>query len=160
MAVASAGNMQIICTSLQTDNHASTSSLNFLQAGCSSWRPTKSVKALKAIPHYENAQYLGICPLVPDAYAPAHYSRPQKKVDPVISSTASAFWDFSLLHSTVKKRNLSYVIEKSADKRDFMITRAVQRMVTCRQSPYLHKPAIVIVTSFSLWRHYHCDVIR
>jgi len=24
--------MQIICTSLQTDNHASTSSLNFLQA--------------------------------------------------------------------------------------------------------------------------------
>jgi len=28
--------MQIICTSLQTDNYASTSSLNFLQAGCSS----------------------------------------------------------------------------------------------------------------------------
>jgi len=28
--------MQIICTSLQTDNHASTSSLNSLQAGCSS----------------------------------------------------------------------------------------------------------------------------
>jgi len=26
-----------IYTSLQTDNHASTSSLNFLQAGCSSW---------------------------------------------------------------------------------------------------------------------------
>jgi len=28
--------MQIICTLLETDNHASTSSLNFLQAGCSS----------------------------------------------------------------------------------------------------------------------------
>jgi len=28
--------MQIICTSLQTDNHSSTSSLNVLQAGCSS----------------------------------------------------------------------------------------------------------------------------
>jgi len=28
--------MQIICISLQTDNHTSTSSLNFLQAGCSS----------------------------------------------------------------------------------------------------------------------------
>jgi len=27
---------QIVCTSLQRDNHASTSSLNFLQAGCSS----------------------------------------------------------------------------------------------------------------------------
>jgi len=27
--------VQIICTLLQTDNHASTSSLNFVQAGCS-----------------------------------------------------------------------------------------------------------------------------
>ena len=33
--------MQIIYTcSLQTDNRASTSSLNYLQAACSSWRPT------------------------------------------------------------------------------------------------------------------------
>jgi len=31
-------------------------------------------------------------------------------------------------------------------------TRAVQPVATCRQSPYLHKPAIVIVTSLSLWR--------
>jgi len=29
-------NMQLICTLLQTDNHANTSSLNFLQAGFSS----------------------------------------------------------------------------------------------------------------------------
>jgi len=40
--------MQIIFTSLQTDNHASTSSVNFLQAWYSSWCPTNSVKALKA----------------------------------------------------------------------------------------------------------------
>jgi len=40
--------MQIICTSLQTNNDASTSSLKFLQARCSSWHPTNSVKALKA----------------------------------------------------------------------------------------------------------------
>jgi len=40
--------IQIICTSLQTDNHASTSSLSFLQAGCLSCRPTGRVKALKA----------------------------------------------------------------------------------------------------------------
>jgi len=38
--------MQIICTSLQTHNHTSTSSLNFLQVGCSSWRPTNSIKAI------------------------------------------------------------------------------------------------------------------
>jgi len=35
------GHMQITCTSLQTDNDTSTSTLNVLQAGCSSWRPTK-----------------------------------------------------------------------------------------------------------------------
>ena len=40
--------MQVICTSLHTDNHASTSSLKFLQAGCPSCRPTNSVKALMA----------------------------------------------------------------------------------------------------------------
>jgi len=37
-----------VCILLQTDNHASTSSLSFLQAGCPSCRPTNSVKALKA----------------------------------------------------------------------------------------------------------------
>ena len=38
------GHMQV-CTSLQTDNHASTPPLSFLQAGC----PTNSVKALKEL---------------------------------------------------------------------------------------------------------------
>jgi len=42
------GQMQV-CTSLQTDNHSSTPPLSFLQAGCPSCRPTKSVKALKAL---------------------------------------------------------------------------------------------------------------
>jgi len=37
------------CISLQTGNHASTPLLSFLQAGCSSCRPTNSVKALKAL---------------------------------------------------------------------------------------------------------------
>ena len=40
------GHMQV-CTSLQTDYHASTLPL-FLQAGCPSCHPTNSVKALKA----------------------------------------------------------------------------------------------------------------
>jgi len=40
-----------VCTSLQTDNHASTPPLSFLQAGCPSCRPTNSVKALKASLH-------------------------------------------------------------------------------------------------------------
>jgi len=41
------GHMQV-CTSFQTDNHAITSPLRFLQAGCPSCCPTNSVKALKA----------------------------------------------------------------------------------------------------------------
>ena len=38
-----------VCTSLQTDDNASTPSLCFLQAGCYSCHPTNSIKALKAI---------------------------------------------------------------------------------------------------------------
>ena len=41
------GHVQV-CTSLQTDNHANTPPLSFLQAECPSCRPTNSVKALKA----------------------------------------------------------------------------------------------------------------
>jgi len=42
----------------------------------------------------------------------------------------------------------------NAQKASIKYTRAVQPVATCRQSPYLHKPAIVIVivTLFSLWR--------
>jgi len=41
------GHMQVY-TSLQTDNHASTPPLSFVQAGCPSCRPINSVKALEA----------------------------------------------------------------------------------------------------------------
>jgi len=51
------GRMQV-CTSLQTDNHASTPPLSFLQAGCPFCRPTNSVKALKASLYY-------VCPSCP-----------------------------------------------------------------------------------------------
>ena len=37
-----------VCTSLQTDNHASTPPFSFLQAGCPFCHPTNNVKALKA----------------------------------------------------------------------------------------------------------------
>jgi len=40
------GDMQVN-TSLQTNNHASTPQLRFLQAGCPSCRPTNSLKALQ-----------------------------------------------------------------------------------------------------------------
>ena len=49
------GHMQV-CTLLQTDNHASTPPLSFLQAGRPSCRPTNRVRALKAI--HTVVQYL------------------------------------------------------------------------------------------------------
>ena len=42
------GHMQV-CTSLQTDNHASNPPLSFLQSGCPSCHPTNSVKALNEL---------------------------------------------------------------------------------------------------------------
>jgi len=42
------GRMQV-CTSLQTDNHASTSPLSFLQAGCPSCHPTKQRQSTEGI---------------------------------------------------------------------------------------------------------------
>jgi len=44
-----------VCTSLQTDNHANTPPLTFLQAGSPSCCPTNSVKALKA---YSTLRYM------------------------------------------------------------------------------------------------------
>jgi len=52
------GHMQV-CTLLQADNHASTPPVHhlvFLHAGCPSWHPTSSVKALKA----QSKQYIHI----------------------------------------------------------------------------------------------------
>ena len=40
------------------------------------------------------------------------------------------------------------------------VTRTLQPVATCRQSPYLHKPAIAIITSLSLWRHSRFSRLR
>ena len=50
-----------VCTSLQTDNHASTPPLSFLQAECPSCRPTNSVEALKALKKAFKAVYYYSC---------------------------------------------------------------------------------------------------
>ena len=60
------GHMQV-CTLLQTDNHASTPPLSFLQAGCPSCRPTNSVKALKAYSSDARHQKCSICGASADA---------------------------------------------------------------------------------------------
>ena len=50
------GHMQV-CTLLQRDNHASNPPLSFLQTGCPSYRPTNSVKALKAHPQADKLRW-------------------------------------------------------------------------------------------------------
>ena len=56
------GRMQV-CTSLLTDNYASTSPLSFLQAGCPSCHPTNNVKALKAKSCTANQQQIELMEL-------------------------------------------------------------------------------------------------
>jgi len=55
VAMASAG-PYAVCTSSQTDNHASNPLLGFLQAGCPSCHPTNSVNALEGV--HMNDKYL------------------------------------------------------------------------------------------------------
>jgi len=59
-----------VCTSLQTDNHASTPPLSFLQVGC----PTNGVKALKAICRLFNSWTYHFCTLYPSQPAYLHLS--------------------------------------------------------------------------------------
>ena len=82
------GHMQV-CTSLQTDNHASTPPLSFLQAGCLSCHPTNSVKALKANSYNNNR----IC--IAPAFSPklqpeAHYWLAISCPGRITSTTATA----------------------------------------------------------------------
>ena len=64
------GHMQV-CTSLQTDNHASTPTTQVFQAGCRSCRPTNSVRALKALTctqHLLNFSHLAVALTVLSPY--------------------------------------------------------------------------------------------
>jgi len=105
---------------------------------------------------------------------------------PVVSTVQSAWaklidsllvWSSSLLQTDTERRKyheFSYrqrIVQTTwKDRALVYFTRAVQPVATCRQSPYLHKPASVIMIiflairrsqpPFSLWRHSHCDVFR
>ena len=69
------GHLQV-CTSLRTDNHASTPLLSFLQAGCPSCRPTNSVIALKApkIPSLPVFMYVCMCIQFDNEAAYSHHT--------------------------------------------------------------------------------------
>ena len=52
-----------------------------------------------------------------------------------------------------KLKSAKTVNTTTRDVRNLMQNYFVQPVATCRQSPYFHKPAILIMTSFWLWRH-------
>jgi len=83
-----------VCTSLQTDNHASTPPLSFLQAGCPSCRPTNSVKALKAQDGGKNQLWNKITSLSPCVYSSFWGISPQTRLHPQTSfaATSTIFW--------------------------------------------------------------------
>jgi len=70
------GHMQV-CTSLQTDNHASTPPLSFLQAGCPSCRQTNGIKGLKTVLVYiiNDEQQCRQCKTCPIDSAGLYYKR-------------------------------------------------------------------------------------
>jgi len=79
----------------------------------------------------------------------SHYARHQKMGDHSQKQTS--------LRTSPKVSN-SY--GPTAQYRRLIITAALQPVATCRQSPCLHKPAIIIITSFSLRRHSHILCLR
>jgi len=93
------GHMQV-CVSLQTDNHASTPPLSFLQAGCPSCRPTNSVKALKGLQqHKMNTKKLkpGLVALYTTSglemeWAYSHRSRKVKNTHPFNGLFSGTTW--------------------------------------------------------------------
>ena len=86
------GRMQI-CTSLQTDNHASTPPLSFLQAGCPSCHPTNSVKALKRqhwCNNYNyNNNYNNCCSYIQLLVVQLHCDPAQWHIDATTTTTAT-----------------------------------------------------------------------
>ena len=83
-------NMQV-CTSLQTDNHANTPPLCFLQAGCPSCRPTNSVKAPKGLVH-KNSFFLNF------DYTRHIVYRPRSRQPNNVIKCTSAAWLGSFAH--------------------------------------------------------------
>ena len=86
------GHMQV-CTSLQTNNHASTPPLSFLQAGCPSCRPNNSVKALHEGSHWHRVNHIKSAP----------EKRPLKRcffTCPQCSSVCRGYWQSQSVHET------------------------------------------------------------
>ena len=127
------------CTSLQTDSHASTPPLKFLQSGCPSCRPTNSVKALK---DNTNTRLMALCLGLPGWAG-------TRKVKPI--------W-ILLKQETVSGSGISWDICKSAPRSRQITTPAPHHSVffpdgcpSCR--PTYSVKALKIMTESSQWNY-------
>jgi len=64
----------------------------------------------------------------------------------------------STCHTCVSSHS-ELVTSEHRTKQSIIITRTLQAIATCRQLPYLHKPAIIIDV-ISLWRHSRVSRLR
>ena len=86
-----------------------------------------------------------------DRRVPNHF-RPFNRLRMITIATAPLSCTVSKLSSCYLPKLRGHVTPNNPSSGVICETRTVQPVTTCRQSPYLRKPAIVIVTSFSLWR--------
>ena len=93
------GHMQV-CTSLQTDNHASTPPLSFLQAGCPSCCPKNSVKALKAKSSPDTAALNHTCSENKNYH---RFTLPSKPTLTIMMTTASKLLCLSNFYAIIRK---------------------------------------------------------
>ena len=110
--------MQTICTSFLTENHTQYLITQFLQAGCSSQRPTNSVKALKVVltitmanhplvlsfldppPQLEERSYIGSPTPVPAYHPVKPVSQNTKELTVTFRLGASVLWNMALQCTT------------------------------------------------------------
>ena len=107
VAVASAEPYASYLHFVQKDNHASTSSVRFLHAGRSSWHPTNSVKALKAL-----FLTLTVGDLLKPNRTWYHFNPPLHNASKCISTSYFYIWCGSVISQAKGGRRKSYILQK------------------------------------------------
>jgi len=97
--------MQTICTLLQTDNHTNTSSLNFLQAGCSSWCPKSTEGTLLRIS--SNQRMTEPKPISTEPYAASKLDT--KDVTDYHTDQPATSWTEGICRRTLGWRLISFI---------------------------------------------------
>ena len=133
--------MQTIYTSVQTDNHTNTSSLNFLQAGRSSWHTTNSVKAISLVEKFHSKQNI---PCISESFH--HHNRLKLWVSVSFNNWQILFilfnWNMPVRFTAV------FNLDKSAE---FITTANSQKSLTLHSTAwYTQNKSCECVTLFDI----------